>query len=134
MVSPDGRWVAYSSNQSGSHQVHVRPLRGGGDAIRVSPSGGTNPRWSHDGRELLYERGQEIWTATVEPGDTFRYRAPRLLLNTDFLGQLGSHLIPGVGTDRFIAIRRRQASPASRMLVYVPNWLEELKSTLREPQ
>lgn len=134
MVSPDGRWVAYASDQSGSRQVHVRPLQGGGESIRVSPAGGTNPRWSLDGRELVYERGQEVWATTVEPGDTFRYRAPRMLLNTDFLGELDSHIVNGVGTDRFIAIRRRQLAPAARMLVYVPNWLAELKQAFREPR
>jgi Tol biopolymer transport system component len=133
MVSPDGRWVAYYSDQSGSRQVHVVPLMGNGESIRVSSAGGTNPRWSRDGRELLYERGPEIWTATVEPGDTFRYGAPRMLLNTGFLGQLGSHIVRGVGTDRFVAIRRRETTPPSRMIAYVPNWLEELKHAL-QPQ
>ncbi len=134
MVSPDGRWVAYYSDQSGSRQVHVRPLAGNGESIRVSSTGGTNPRWSGDGRELLYERGQEIWVVPVEPGDTFQYGAPRMLLNTGFLGHLGSHIVGGVGTDRFVAIRRRETAPPSRMIAYVPNWLEELKRALHAPQ
>jgi eukaryotic-like serine/threonine-protein kinase len=132
-VSPDGRWVAYVSDQSGSRQIHVVPLMGNGESIRVSPTGGMNPRWNHDGRELLYEHGQEIWTTTVEPGATFRYRAPRMLLNTDFLGQPGSYII-SAGSDRFVAIRRRQTTPVTRMLTYVPKWLEELKHAVREPQ
>jgi serine/threonine-protein kinase len=135
VVSPDGRWVAYGSDQSGSRQIHVRPLAGDGESIRVSPTGGTNPRWSRDGRELLYERGPEIWTATVEPGDTFRYRAPRMLLATDLLGPGPGRGIAkgGGGTDRFIMFQPRQ-TPPNRMLAYVPNWLEELNHALREPQ
>src|SRR5262249_13380351 len=130
MVSPDGRWVAYDSNQSGSRQIHVRPLAGDGESIRVSPAGGTNPRWSPDGRELLYRRGQEIWTATVDPGDTFRYRAPRLLL----VSEVGpGRFAPGGGNDRFLAFRGRQTTPANRMVAYVPKWLEELNHALHAP-
>jgi len=103
VVSPDGRWVAYGSDQSGGRQVHVRPLAGDSESIRVSPTGGTNPRWSRDGRELLYERGREIWTATVVPDDTFRYSAPQMLLATDLLGPAG-RTVTGGGTDRFVTI------------------------------
>jgi serine/threonine-protein kinase len=133
MVSPDGRWLAYESDQSGSRQIHVRPLVGAGDSIRVSADGGTGPQWSHDGRELLYRRGHEIWTVTVDPGDTFRYRAPHMLLGTDPLAP-ASGIVAGGGTDRFIAIRQRQTTPVNRTLAYVPKWLEELNRALHAPQ
>jgi serine/threonine-protein kinase len=53
-VSPDGRWLAFVSNQSGQNQVYVRSLQGEADQVQVSVSGGTEPMWSRDGRELFY--------------------------------------------------------------------------------
>ncbi len=52
--SPDGRWLAYYSNESGNREVYIRPVAETGERIRVSSSGGTMPRWRRDGRELFY--------------------------------------------------------------------------------
>ncbi len=52
--SPDGRWVAFQSNESGTTQIHVRPSRGPGAGWQVTTAGGTQPRWRPDGRELFY--------------------------------------------------------------------------------
>lgn len=56
-MSPDGRWFAFVSNQSGQNQVYVRLLEGQADQVQVSVSGGTEPMWSRDGRELFYRTG-----------------------------------------------------------------------------
>jgi Tol biopolymer transport system component len=53
-ASPDGRWLAYTSDQSGTNEVYVRPLEGEGEDVRVSASGGVEPVWGPDGRELFY--------------------------------------------------------------------------------
>ena len=54
-LSPDGRWLAYTSGESGAQEVFIRPFPNVGDArVQVSPGGGTAPRWSHDGREVYY--------------------------------------------------------------------------------
>src|SRR5207244_646512 len=55
-VSPDGRWLAYVSDQSGGQQVFVRPLAGTGEEIQVSQQGGSEPVWGPGGRELFYRR------------------------------------------------------------------------------
>ena len=52
--SPDGRWIAYVSNDSGPSQVYVAPFPGRGGKAQVSTGGGTSPRWRHDGKELFY--------------------------------------------------------------------------------
>ena len=131
-VSPNGRWVAYASNATGSDQIHVRPFSGPGGDARVSTKGGTNPFWSQDGRELVYQLGPEVWAVAVEPGDTFRHRAPRVLFRADFPERSNISLTSGSVADRFLAVRREP--PPHRQLVYVPNWLEELKQALRQPQ
>ena len=52
--SPDGRWVAYHSNESGRHEVYVQPFPGPGGKWQISTSGGIEPRWRRDGKELFY--------------------------------------------------------------------------------
>jgi serine/threonine-protein kinase len=128
-LAPNGLWVAYASNESGSVQVHVRPFPGPGAGLRVSPNGGTDPWWSRDGRELFYRRGAEVWSVVVEPGPAFRRGMPQMLFKADFLE--GGALVTRGMTDRFAAIRREVLD---RQLVYVPNWLEELKQVFRQTQ
>ena len=52
--SPDGRWIAYTSNQSGDYEVYVQPLPASGKKWRISANGGAQPRWRRDGKELIY--------------------------------------------------------------------------------
>jgi hypothetical protein len=54
LLSPDGRWMAYSGNPSGSFEVYLRPFPGPGPSVQVSAKGGTQLRWRADGRELYY--------------------------------------------------------------------------------
>ena len=123
-VSPDGRWVAYQSNESGSDQIHVRPFPGPGDALRVSPAGGSTALWSRDGRELFYRRGSEVWVVNIAPGNTFSHGSPRMLFRVEFFERSNSQLVPATIADRFLAIRRE---PPHRQLVYIPNWVEASK-------
>lgn len=56
--SPDGRWIAYQSNESGRTEIYVKPFPGSGGRSQVSTDGGTNAQWGRDGRELFYRAGQ----------------------------------------------------------------------------
>lgn len=80
MFSPDGRWVAYYSNEAGQNEVYVRPFPGPGGKWQISNSGGLYPMWSRTRRELLYQgaNGQiEVASYTVG-GDSFRADKPRV--------------------------------------------------------
>ena len=72
-LSPDGKWLAYVSNESGKPEVYVRPFPDVGSAKwQVSLSGGFTPVWAHNGRELFYPDGTRAMVAvTVQPGPTF---------------------------------------------------------------
>ena len=78
-ISPDGRWLAFASNQSGQYQVYVRPLKSAGDQVQVSLTGGIEPAWSRDGRELFYRTGaglgSELVAASLGPGPAFEVTA-----------------------------------------------------------
>ena len=63
--SPDGRAVAYVSDETGRDEVYVRPFGRDGAAAPVSTEGGTSPRWSPDGREVFYRRGDAFLAASV---------------------------------------------------------------------
>jgi eukaryotic-like serine/threonine-protein kinase len=56
-MSPDGRWLAYVSNESGRNEIYVEPFRRRGERVRVSRDGGGQPRWRGDGNELFYRSG-----------------------------------------------------------------------------
>ena len=82
-VSPDGRWLAFVSNQSGQNEVYVRSLTGAGDQVQVSLTGGTEPGWSRDGRELFYRTGaglgSEFVAASLGLGASVEVKARRTL-------------------------------------------------------
>src|SRR5262249_3468561 len=72
--SPDGRWIAYASLESGHIEVYVRPFPGPGGKTRISTAGGTHPVWSRNGRELCFltRVSAKIMVATYKiVGDTF---------------------------------------------------------------
>ncbi len=78
--SPDGRWMAYQSNESGTFEVYVRPFPGPGGRWQVSTGGGHEPMWSRDGRELLFKLadGRLMATAYTAKGDSFTAGKPRV--------------------------------------------------------
>jgi Tol biopolymer transport system component len=82
--SPDGRWVAYVSDESGALDVYVRSFPPSGARWRISPSGGSQPRWRRDGKELYFVAADETLVAvTVVAGDTFEVGTPRRLFKTN---------------------------------------------------
>jgi serine/threonine-protein kinase len=78
--SPDGRWLAYQSNESGSFEVYVRPFPGPGGKWQVSTGGGVYPKWSRNGKELFYRTvDSKIMAVTyTASGDSFHANKPQL--------------------------------------------------------
>jgi hypothetical protein len=68
MFSPDGRWIAYQSNESGSWEVYLRASSGRGGRRKVSASGGMGPVWNARGSELYYQTRQALMVARVQDG------------------------------------------------------------------
>ena len=79
-ISPDGRWMAYASNESGKSEVYVRPFPDVNKGKwQVSTSGGNSPLWSPDGRELFYRSGDAAMAVRVETEPTFKPGKPTVL-------------------------------------------------------
>ncbi len=76
--SPDGRWIAYASNDSGRNQICVRPFPGPGGKWQISTDGGTEPAWNPKGRELFYREGQKMMAADYTEEPTFSAGKPRI--------------------------------------------------------
>src|SRR5262249_12637138 len=80
MFSPDGRWVAYSSNESGRYEVYVQAFPGPGGKWQVSTTGGVSPVWRRDGKELYYlSVDQKLMSVSVKTGEAFETEAPKVL-------------------------------------------------------
>ena len=78
MFSPDGRWIAYLSNEAGNADVYVRPFPGPGGQWRISTGGGSLPQWSATAHELLFvSQGKVMFAPYAVVGDSFRADAPK---------------------------------------------------------
>jgi len=84
--SPDGRWIAYASYQTGESDVFVTPFPGPGPRMRVSTEGGSSPRWTRGGREIVYRNAGEVVAVPVETGDGLTVGAPRMLFEGRYRG------------------------------------------------
>jgi serine/threonine protein kinase/Tol biopolymer transport system component len=81
--SPDGRWLAYVSNESGKEEVYVREFSSTGGRWQVSANGGSQPRWRQDGRELFFVAPDlKLMSVIVRPGPTFDFDTPKALFQT----------------------------------------------------
>jgi Tol biopolymer transport system component len=78
--SPDGRWIAYQSDDTGRFEIYVRPYPGPGPPIRISDKGGLWPRWATDGRTLYYRNAESLMAMPVEPGPNLRSGKARAVL------------------------------------------------------
>jgi Tol biopolymer transport system component len=86
-ISPDGRWLAYVSNQSGAYEIFVTAFPGGGTKSQVSVSGGFAPKWRNDGRELYYETADNrLFAVDVSSSGAIQLGTPKQLLETSMVG------------------------------------------------
>lgn len=127
--SPDGRWVAYVSDESGRLEVYVR-ARERGAKWQISTEGGTEPMWNPNGRELFYRSGNRMMAVDVTIEPLFEPRRPRPLFTGDYVPATTMYPNYDVARDgrRFLMVKpspREHATPTQIILVL--NWQEELK-------
>jgi serine/threonine protein kinase/Tol biopolymer transport system component len=125
--SPDGRWLAYASNDSGQMQVYVRPVAGPDRRWPVSTQGGQAPKWSRSGRELFYRDGEKMMVVSVSTGPELALSSPTLLFEHAYaFGPTQTVANYDVSPDgqRFLMIKH---TPGAEHLNLVLNWWDELK-------
>ncbi len=135
-LSPNGRWLAYESNESGQYEIYVRPFPNVTAAKwPVSTSGGTRPLWARNGQELFYESTGTLMRVPLTTGSTFAAGNPTKLFDAPYFfgpNVVGRGRTYDVSPDglRFLMIKEDsvvdEPTPSAR-LVLVQHWFEELK-------
>ena len=128
--SPDGRWLAYTSDESKRNEVYVRAFPGPGMKQQVSSEGGEEPLWAKNRRQLFYRWGGQMWVVDVRTDGEFASGKPRLLFEKPEYGggyPLRNYDLSPDG-QRFLMVKdeQRKPTPVTEM-VLVQNWFEELK-------
>jgi Tol biopolymer transport system component len=105
-VSPDGRWIAFTSNQSGTNEVYVRRIEEGSPRWQVSTRGGTEPRWGPLARELFFRIGDSVYVVTAQLGADARFSEPRVLFGGNYHSSVND-VLWDVSPDgrRFVMVR-----------------------------
>src|SRR5262249_36630279 len=89
--SPDGRWIAYTSDESGQSQIYVQSFPAGGGKYQVSTGGGTQPRWRRDGKELFYIAADgKLMAVDVKTAPKFEIDVPKALFDPHLLVSTGN--------------------------------------------
>ena len=135
--SPDGRWLAFCSNESRAPQVYVQAFPGPGPKIQVSTDGGTDPVWKRSGGEIFYRNGDSMMAVPVSSAPTFTAGRPQELWKGHYSHGMSSSCGPPGATSsnydvtadgqRFLMIKDDdQDSATSTQIVVVLGWSEEL--------
>ena len=125
-ISRDGKWIAYTSDESGQYEVYVRPFSGSGGKRQISVAGGEEVTWSPDGHSLFYREGQRWMSVAVKTQPDFSAETPKAMFEGPYLN------VPGVSYDvapdgqRFMMLEESVKQPPTTRLNVVLNWFEEL--------
>jgi Tol biopolymer transport system component len=130
--SPDGRWIAYSSIESRRWDVYVESYPGPGPKILISTEGGSQPVWSHDGKELFYRSSNKMMAVSIETEPEFKVTQFEELFEGRYLTSIYRNY--DVAPDgRFLMIQEPQ-EPTPLGINVVLNWFEELKRLVPSPE
>jgi len=126
-VSPDGRWMSYTSDESGGTETYVRPFLGSGGKWQISTDGGNYPLWSPDGRKIFYRKQANLMEVDVDiRGDSFQASRPRLVL--DGFPSLTTDIDYDVlDQDTFVVVELSGDETTPQAVTVVVNWLDELR-------
>ena len=127
--SPDGHWIAYTSDESGRDEIFVLPFPLTGQRWRISTDGGIEPAWSHDGHELFYRGGGKIWAVDVRTSPGFGVGTPRALFTDSFVPGPNGLTGYSISLDgkRFLFPEPVHPDPPITHIQMVVNWFTELR-------
>ena len=128
-LSPDGRWMAYTSNESGRPEVYVQPYPGPGGKWQISTDGGMDVRWSANGRELTYRNGDKMMAVDITTQPAFSAGKPKMLFEGPYTPSSPNFSYYDVSADgqRFLMLKPVEQAQGVTQINVVQNWFEELK-------
>ncbi len=133
--SPNGRWVTYTSNESGQNEVYVQTFPETSTRRQITTDGGSFPRWASNGGEIVYRSRGRLMAVEVTTEPTFTWGSPSELFDGPYRSGAGAATFYDVtpGGERFLMIRddALEARPPLNVMV---NWFEELKRLVPVPQ
>jgi Tol biopolymer transport system component len=125
--SPDGKWMAYVSDESGESQIYVQSFPKPTGKWQISANGGSQPRWRRDGKELFYVApDRKLIAVTVKTGPTFEAEAPRVLFETT-LPAVAPRQTYAVSADGQRFLLNAPVDTESPPMTIVLNWTGLLK-------
>jgi eukaryotic-like serine/threonine-protein kinase len=127
-ISPDGHWLAYTSDESGRPEVYVQPFPALGEKWLVSAGGGEEARWSKDGRQLFYRQGDKMMAVDIQTNSIVKQRSPRLLFAGVYARSNFWTNYDVADGHRFMMLKQEDEARAKQVLRVVLNWTDELKS------
>jgi len=123
-ISPDGGWIAYSSDASGQVEVYLEALTPGGVQSQISTGGGAAPRWRSNGKEIYFISGIKLMAVDVTQGPKISVGTPRELFHDAGLGRIDGTVAyqPNADGTQFLVARPVGGAPVTRPLTVVTNW------------
>ena len=131
-ISPDGRRLAYTSDESGREEVYVQPFPALGAKWQVSVGGGKEARWSSDGHQLFYRQGDRMMAVDVQTQSTFKAERVHLLFEGPYArSDFWTNYDVAADGQRFVMLKEEDEARANQVLRVVLNWADELESHSR---
>jgi eukaryotic-like serine/threonine-protein kinase len=126
--SPDGRWLAYASDESGRYEIYVQPYPGPGGKWQISSEGGAEPRWVRNG-EIFYRNGDKMMAVETALKPSFSAGKPKILFEGRYVPTLATMPNYDVTPDgkRFLMVKPSEQDASVTQINVVLNWFEELK-------
>jgi Tol biopolymer transport system component len=131
VVSPDGRWLAYATDESGRSEVFVRAFPGPGGPWQISADGGSDPVWTRSGKELIYRQRESIMAVEISTESGFTPSKPTRvtkLLDEPFDHYWGRNYDVTVDGKQFLMVKTRDEAMQATHINLVLHWLDQLRS------
>jgi serine/threonine-protein kinase len=132
--SPDGRWIAYSSDRDGRFQIYVRPYPAMDRVIPISREFGEEPVWSASGDELFYRNRSKWMVVSISTEPEFKAGTPQVVFEGPYANVSGLSYDVAPDGQRFLVLKPQYDDSQVRELHVVTNWFEELKRLVPSPE
>jgi len=127
VFSPDGRLIAYVSDEQGQYEVYVQPYPQTGERWQISTEGGEEPVWSRSTHELFYRKDRKWMAVSYSANPKFSAELPKLLFEGDYLDVSGRPYDVSPDGQRFLLLKSSEEPSRQTQLNVVTNWFEEVK-------